>query len=92
MFNLFKGISKNSDFFVRARKYRTDDCRDAGGIAMAGAIAANRSVHRVHEDRPDWRTSTELTPQKVAPAKLLLVSREKYICRGAPKSIDGYSL
>jgi hypothetical protein len=38
---------------------------DEGGRAMHGAIAENRSVRVVHEDRlggipSDWRTSTEL--------------------------------
>jgi hypothetical protein len=47
-FNLdHMGISKNSDFFVSARKHR----------------AENRSVLEVHADRPGWRTSTELTRQ-----------------------------
>ena len=27
---------------------------------MHGAIAENRSVYDIHEDRPGWRTSTEL--------------------------------
>jgi hypothetical protein len=57
------GISKNSNFFVSARKHRADDCMDAGGRAMHGAIVENRSVRVVHEDRPGWHTSTELTPQ-----------------------------
>ena len=38
------GISKNSDFHVRARKPHTDDCMNAGGRAMQNAIAASRSV------------------------------------------------
>jgi len=54
------GISKNSDFFVSARKHRADDCMDAGGRVMHGAITENRSVYDIHEDRPGWRTSTEL--------------------------------
>ncbi|MFT5399529.1 MAG: hypothetical protein ACI9LO_003451 [Planctomycetota bacterium] len=52
-----QGISKNSEFFVRARKHR----------------AENRSVYDIHEDRPGWRTSTELTP----------LSRKKCIFRDA---------
>ena len=52
------GASNNEDFFVSARKHRTDDCMDAGGRAMHGAIAENRSVRSVHED-----LSSELTPQ-----------------------------
>ncbi len=35
------GATKNSDFCVSARKNRTDDCMDAGGRAMPGAIAEN---------------------------------------------------
>jgi hypothetical protein len=70
-----KGISKNSDFFVKAsgptfRKHRADDCTDAAvrrseDRTMHGAIVENRSVRVVHEDRRGglpwgWRTSTEL--------------------------------
>jgi hypothetical protein len=35
------GATKNSDFCVSARRHRTDDCMDAGGRAMPGAIAEN---------------------------------------------------
>jgi hypothetical protein len=55
--------SKNSHFFVSARKRRADDCMGAAvrrpeGRTMHGAIVENRSVHEVHED-----SSTELTQQ-----------------------------
>ena len=63
--------------------HRADDCMDAGGRTMHGAIVENRSVRVVHEDRPGWRTSTALTQQRLAPAKLPWVSREKCIFRGA---------
>ncbi len=35
-------VFKNSDFFVSVRRHCTDDCMDAGGRAMPGAIAENR--------------------------------------------------
>jgi hypothetical protein len=40
---------------ISARKHRADDCMDAGGRTMHGAIVENPSVHEVHED-----SSTEL--------------------------------
>jgi len=40
------GATKNSDFCVSARRHRTDDCMDAGGRAMPGAIAENRTLNR----------------------------------------------
>jgi hypothetical protein len=57
---------------------------------MPGAIAENRSVRVVHEDRLGgipwgWRSSTELTRQKLAPTKIEWVSRKKCIFRGALK-------
>ena len=33
---------------------------EAGGRAKQDARAENRSVYGIHEDRPGWRTSTEL--------------------------------
>gem|GEM_PF-6855114 len=46
-------------FLQGARKQRTDDCMDAGGRAIHGAIAENRSVQSVHED-----LSTQLSQKK----------------------------
>lgn len=38
------GSSENSDFFVRARKYRAHDCMDAGDRATQDAKAVNRNT------------------------------------------------
>jgi septum formation protein len=80
-----QGTSKNSDFFVSARKHRTDDCMDAGGRVKQDARTENRSVYDIHEESlPRERSecfgysSTELTPQ----------SRKKTIFRGALQADD----
>ena len=39
-----KGVAKNSNFLVSARKHRADDCMDAEGRAMHGAIVENWNV------------------------------------------------
>jgi hypothetical protein len=76
-----QGTSKNSDFFVSARKHRTE----------------NRSVYDIHEESlPRERSecfgysSTELTPQEwhkdVPFTDLRMESRKKTIFRGALKS------
>jgi hypothetical protein len=49
---------------------------------MPGAIAENQSVRAVHEG-----LSTELTPQKLAPAEMEWVSWKKRIFLRGPKSI-----
>ncbi len=40
---------------INARMHRADDCMDAGGRTMQGAIVENLSVYDIHED-----SSTEL--------------------------------
>ncbi len=61
--NISKGASENSDFSVRARKSRADDCMDAGDRVTQEAKTENRSVHVVLEDGvPFGYSSTELTP------------------------------
>jgi len=60
---VLESSSSNSDFFVTARKHS----------------AENRSVYKIHEDRPGWRTSTVLTPQL----------RKKTINRATLENPDG---